>query len=334
MKRATLADVAKRAKVSKSTVSQYLNKRFDYMSDETRLRIERSIQELGYRPNVIARSLKQKKTFTIGVIVANILHMFSTQIIRAIEDVCHEKDYHVIVCNADDNPQKEKNYIDMLRAKQVDGLIVFPTGGNVELYKDMVESNFPLVFMDRIVSDVHVDTVLLDNQEASKKAVQYLIRKGYERIAIVTTSLIQNVTPRIERVEGYKQALHDFGIPIRQEYIKGLEVTNMKEGLYEMFSLPHPPESIIAGNDLSLMEILKFLKERQLDIPDDVAVIGIDDVSFAHVYTPPLTTIKQPTFEMGKKAAELLFQKMNEPSKHENVQIYRFEPELINRESC
>ena len=122
------------------------------MSEQTRERVAASIEELDYRPNIVARSLKQKSTFTIGVIVANILHSFSTQIIRAIENKFHEKGFHIIVCNADDEPDKEKDYIEMLMAKQVDGIIIFPTGGNVNLYEQMKKTDFPIVFMDRTIS--------------------------------------------------------------------------------------------------------------------------------------------------------------------------------------
>lgn len=334
MKKVTIADVAKHANVSKSTVSQYLNKRYDYMSQKTKERIEKAIRELGYQPNFVARSLKQKKTSTIGVIVANILHAFSTQVIRAIEDACHENDYHAIVCNADDDPEKEKNYIEMLMAKQVDGLIVFPTGGNIDLYRSMVEAKFPLVFLDRIVSDVPVDAVLLDNETASKLAVNHFISKGYERIGIVTTSLIRNVTPRVERIAGYKKALKENGIPVLDAYVKGLEVDRIKVGLTEMFSLDRPPQAILAGNDLALMEILNYAKENKLTIPRDLALIGIDDVSFANIYHPPLTTVKQPAFKMGKKAAELLLEKMEQQDPEREPCVYRFAPQLIERESC
>ena len=122
-----MQDVAEKAGVSKSTVSQYLNGRFEYMSAETKKRIQTAIEALGYRPNQVAKSLKQKRTSTIGLIVANILHRFSTLVCRAVEDTCHEQDYHAIICNADDNPEKERKYIDMLRAKQVDGILVIPS---------------------------------------------------------------------------------------------------------------------------------------------------------------------------------------------------------------
>ena len=157
---------SKACEVSKSTVSQFLNKRYEYMSELTRERIELAIEELDYRPNIVARSLTQKSTFTVGVIVANILHSFSTHIIRAIENKFYEKGFHIIVCNADDEPDKEKEYIEMLMAKQVDGIIIFPTGGNVDLYKRMKKSGFPLVFMDRTIADLGIETVLLDNDKA------------------------------------------------------------------------------------------------------------------------------------------------------------------------
>jgi LacI family kdg operon repressor len=332
MKKVTMADVAKQANVSKSTVSQYLNKRYDYMGEKTKERIELAVRELGYQPNYIARSLKQKKTSTIGVIVANILHTFSTQVIRAIEDVCHENDFHVIVCNADDDPRKEKKYIEMLRAKQVDGMIVFPTGGNIELYQTMLQQQFPLVFLDRIVSEVAVDSVLLDNEEASRIAVNHFVENGYERIGIITTSLIRNITPRVERIEGYKRALKEQGIPLVEDYVKGFELEQIKKGLKEMLTLRKPPQAILAGNDLSLMEILSHVKENELRVPTDIALIGIDEVSFANIFSPPLTTIAQPTFEMGKKAAELLFEKISNGFQ-EGSEIYRFKPKLMVRKS-
>jgi LacI family kdg operon repressor len=333
MKRITMQDVARLANVSKSTVSQYLNKRYDYMGEETKQRIENAINELGYHPNIVARSLKQKRTSTIGVILANILHSFSTKIIRAIEDVCNDNDFHVILCNADDDPSKEENYINMLRAKQVDGIIVFPTGGNVELYQSLVSERFPLVFLDRKVDEIPVDTVLLDNEAASYLAVQHFLERGHTRIGIITSSLVRNITPRVERIEGYKKALRENGIPIKEEYIKGLEVEKMKQGLRDMLAANEPPTAILAGNDLTLMEILNYVKENGLTIPNDLALIGIDDVSFANLFSPSLTTVSQPAFEMGKKAAELLLEKIRSNESEGDAQIYRYSPTLIVRKS-
>lgn len=304
------------------------------MGVETKNKIEKAIEELNYQPNIVARSLKVKSTKTIGVIVANILHEFSTQIIRAIEDVCHELDFHIIVCNADDNPIKEEKYINMLFAKQIDGLIVFPTSENIDLYDRLQNSNFPIVFMDRRIPNNNIDSILLDNEKAAAMAVEEFIAHGYERIGIITTSAANNVTPRRERLKGFEKAILENNLPLLPEYIKSVEVNHIQLELEKMFDLAEPPQALLAGNDLTLFEVLKFVRKNKLLIPRDIAVIGIDDVSFADLYNPPLTTIKQPTFEMGEKAAELLFNKINKVENDSPNSIYRFDPELIVRMSC
>jgi LacI family kdg operon repressor len=305
------------------------------MGEKTKEKIELAIKELGYHPNIVARSLKQKSTSTIGVIVANILHAFSTQVIRAIEDYCHESDFHIIVCNADDNPEKEKKYIEMLHAKQVDGIIIFPTGGNKSLYQKMVDDNYPLVFIDRTIKDINIPSIMLDNEKASDLAVSHFVEKGYERIGIITTSISRSVASRIERINGFKKSLVEHKVPVVDDYIKSLEVEHIQGALHEMLALKEPPQAILAGNDLSLMEILKYVKANSLTIPNDLAVIVIDEVSFASLYNPALTVVSQPVFEMGKQAAALVLQQIQTKAKEESqTMIYRFEPTLISRESC
>ncbi|CDQ18519.1 transcriptional regulator, LacI family [Halobacillus karajensis] len=333
MKNVTIADVAKQAEVSKSTVSQYLNKRYDYMGEKTKQRIQEAVEKLGYQPNIVARSLKQKATKTIGVIVANILHNFTTKVVRAIEDVCHASDFHTIICNADDDPVKEKYYIEMLRAKQVDGLIIFPTGDNRDLYQKMLDSSYPVVFMDREVEGMDIPSIMLHNEKAAELAVEHFLEKGYRRIGMMTTSLINHTTPRVERVEGYKKALRRSGIPIYKDYIISGEPQSLQTELEELLHLERPPEGILAGNDLVLIEILKYAKQKGVRVPEDLAVIGIDDVSFASFYTPAITTVAQPTFKMGKAGAELLLnivQKQEETTKQASL---RFEPTLMIRDS-
>ncbi len=329
-----MAEVAKRAETSKSTVSQYLNKRYEYMSDKTRKRIEEAIEELNYHPNIVARSLKQKTTFTVGVIVANILHSFSTHVIRTLEADFNAQGFHTIICNADDDPEKERKYIEMLLAKQVDGLIVFPTGENLDLYEQMKKRNFPIVFMDRKVDSYAIDTVMLDNHRAAEMAVDLFVERGYLRIAIVTTSLIRNVSPRVERIEGYKRALEKHGLPMDSELIKTAEPNQLDKVLDELFQLSSPPQALLAGNDIVLTQVLAYLKGHQLSIPQDVAVIGVDEVSFAGFYTPPLTIIEQPKIAMAHKAAELLLEKISEQQQSKETSIYRMEPSLIDRSSC
>ncbi|WP_152655374.1 LacI family DNA-binding transcriptional regulator [Oceanobacillus sp. CFH 90083] len=334
MKRITMADVAEYAGVSKSTISQYLNGRFDYMSEETRVKIAQAVKDLNYRPNMVARSLKQKSSTTIGVIVANILHVFSTQVIRAIEDFCHQKGFHVIVCNADDQPEKEKKYIEMLKAKQVDGIIAFPTGDNVDLYQQLLDEGYPLVFMDRIVKELKVDTIILDNQEAARLAAEALIQGDYQHIAMVSPPLIEQVTPRVERVNAFQEFVQQTDAEAPRVSLIAGRIHTIYEKLDAFFQNEAHPDAIFAINDRVLHEVLSFFSRNNIRIPDDVAVINVDDVSFADFYNPPLTTISQPAFEMGKKAAEILFANMLKGKTDKHAEILRFKPILVRRKSC
>ncbi|MGJ9459610.1 LacI family DNA-binding transcriptional regulator [Oceanobacillus sp. CF4.6] len=329
MKTVTIGDVAKRAGVSKSTVSQYLNGRYEYMAVETKERIKKIIAELDYNPNKIARSLKQKKTTTIGVILANILYSFNTKVMRAIEDICNESGYHVIICNADDNPEKEKRYIEMLLSKQVDGIIAMPTSSNIELYQKLWKRNFPLVFIDRILPDMKVSTMLLDNEKATKLCVGELAGNGYEKIAIMTMTPATS-TPRRERLVGYKKAVEEYGVYTNGDYVIASPIKEMQIRLENLMESQNRPEALIATNDLTLMEILKYVRVNNLKVPEDLALIGIDEISFADIYTPSLSTIAQPTFEIGAGAAELLIEKIN-GKELDKGNVHRFEPELIRR---
>lgn len=303
------------------------------MSEKTKKKIELAIQELDYRPNIVARSLSQKTTYTIGIIVANILHSFSTHIIRAVEQDFNRHGFHTIVCNANDDPKTERQYIEMLLAKQVDGIIIFPTGDNVDLYKQMQKKHYPIVFIDRKIEELNIPSILLENEQAAGMAVNVLVEEGYERIAIMTPSITRQITPRIERIAGYKKAMSQHNLPIREEYIHSVEVQEMYDRLQSMFELKVQPEAIIAGNDRVLVEVLNFAKEKQLDIPNDLAIIGIDEVPFASFFTPSLTTVSQPAIEMAVKAVDLLLQQIKGELKLSEQTIIRFAGQLNERQS-
>lgn len=335
VKKITISDVAKHAGVSKSTVSQYLNGRYEYMSEHTRKKIELTIKELNYRPNVVARSLSKKTTYTIGIIVANILHYFSTQIIREVEQSFNKQGFHTIVCNADDEPEKERQYIEMLMAKQVDGMIIFPTGDNLDLYRQMQKQQYPIVFLDRTIEGLKIPSILLQNEKAAEMSVDILAKNGYTRIAMMTASVVHNITPRLERIEGYKKALLKNGINVRDEYIHSVDLVEMKERLHSMFQLDenNRPEAIIAGSDLVLIEVLNYAKEHQLKIPKDVAIVAIDDVPYASFFTPTLTTVSQPTANMAQKAVELLLKQIKGKENLKSDKIIRFDGQLNERQS-
>jgi len=333
MKKITMQDVAVKAGVSKSTVSQYINNRFEFMGASTKLRVEAAIKELGYIPNQVAKSLKQKKTGTIGVIVANILHTFSTEIIRAIEDECERNGFHLFVCNADDQPEKERSYIDMLMAKQVDGLIIFPTNGNNEYYKQLKAAEFPIVFVDRTINEPIFPTLLLDNESASQIAIEQLAKKGRKKIGLVSTSIAQKVTPRVERIMGYKKAMDFYGLEVKERWIVAEERQEIGGRLQILWDSEDRPEAFFATNDLALIELLKFIKKNKLAIPEDIGVIAIDDSPFLEMATTPISVIKQPTFEIGQHAATTLLQLIVSKDFKEQYEERRYAPILVERES-
>ncbi|MCL1701503.1 LacI family DNA-binding transcriptional regulator [Lysinibacillus sp. Bpr_S20] len=330
MKKTTIADVAQYANVSNSTVSQYLNKRYEYMSVETRKKIEEAIEALQYRPNLMARSLKQKSTFTIGVIVANIIHDFSTKIINALEAEFDKEGFHMIVCNSADNPQKEKKHVETLLEKQVDGMIVFPTGENKNLYVRLHQQAMPIVFIDRFLEGVDIPAVLLDNFSAMDMAVE-TFRK--QPLAIVTTSLTLPITPRVERLEGFRQALRNRNLFIDERYIKNGEPAKMEEVFNQLFALEQPPKGIIAANDRIFQELMIYIKKRNLHVPNDLQVIAVDDVPYAKFTHPSITTLEQPILPMAQKSASILLAKIKKEHIANDQKLYRFNPILIQRDS-
>lgn len=327
MKRVTINDVAQAAHVSKTTVSHYLNGRYTAMGEDTKKRISRAVRDLNYQPNVVAKSLKDKKTMTIGIIVANILHSFSTQIIRAIEDYARRVNYHVIVCNADNDSHKEEDYIRMLRAKQVDGIVVIPTEGNAGLFTGLAAEGYPTVFVDRIIGGAPVPSFMLDNETAVRVAFSHLTAKGHSAIGFVSQPLC-GITPRHERLDEYRRLCGKNDMETF-EIIGKLDA--MEDCISRLTSEGKLPGALIVSNDLALFEVLKALKHLGLIIPDDVSIITIDDIGFAEFFNPAITAVAQPAFSIGTEAAQSLFDIIN--GGEHPVKTHRFKPELIIRES-
>ncbi|MFB7640958.1 LacI family DNA-binding transcriptional regulator [Peribacillus butanolivorans] len=332
-KKTTISDVAEKAGVSKSTVSQYINQRFRYMSAETKDRIEQVIQELDFRPNDNARNLKVKKTKVIGILVANILHTLSTEIIRTVEEQFRQHGMKVFICDSADDPEKEKEYLDLLVSTQVDGIIIFPVGNDFKVYNYLIDHSIPMVFVDRLVDGVTSDSVLLDNHAAIFLAVSMLAEKGHENIAFLTLPIDIPITPRLERIEGFKKAMASYDFEVREDDIYSLPRNQIQEKLAQIFDTEKPPTAIVAGNDLVLREILSYLKKQKVSIPNEVAIISIDDVAYSEFYEPSITTIGQPIQQMGIKVAELLLDRITNPVQAPFI-TYRFAPELIVRSSC
>lgn len=334
MAKVRIIDVAQKAGVSKSTVSQFLNKRYEFMSEDTRKRIAQAVKELGFQPNAVARSLKMKKTNTVGIVVANVLHPFSTAVSRGVEDYCQERGYNVILCNADDNPEKEKAYIEMLQMKQADGIIIAPTGANNDLLKKDINRGFPIVVFDRKFDELNTDLVYSDNRKGTYMAIEHLIQLGHKRIALISTKG-PNISTRSERIEGYYDVLNKYGIDVDEQLIICLSKNESDEKLESLWSLENPPTAVFTTNDLMTIKVLTFLREKSINIPGEVAVIGFDDLPMAHLLASPLTVVAQPTYEIGVRAAELLLQNIESDENQYQRYVQHIYPcQLIIRESC
>ncbi|WP_411842878.1 LacI family DNA-binding transcriptional regulator [Salinicoccus sp. HZC-1] len=302
MKRITIKDVAEHSGVSISTVSQYLNGRYNYMGEDTKNRIKEAVVELGYRPNFMARNLKNRSTKTVGIIVSNILHHFAVSLTRKIEDYCDENNYNLIICNADDDPQKEEKYINGLMEKQVDGILIMPTTANDELYKKLANQNFPVVFVDRFMKQVDIPSFKLDNHHAVETAYEYLKDKGMENYCYIGTSDEMDITPRVERMEQFKK------LEPGQKIITG-ENDRLYDHIEAEFT-DGESNGIILANDFALMAFLKFANEENLDLGKN-HLIAIDDVPLADVYRPQISTIAQPVEEIAQNAYRTLMKRID-----------------------
>ena len=325
--------VAEKAGVSTATVSRVLNN-FPGVREKTKKKVMKIISELNYEVNGVARSLRQKKTFKIGIIVENILSQFYSTLAKSIEDIANKYGYSVILCNGDDDPEKELNYLKVLRSSRVDGIIIAPTGKNADYVNSLMQSNIKIVLVDRLIEGVDCDAVLVDNEKGAYTAVKYLIDKGYKKIAIID-GFIDRTTGK-ERLKGYLRALNENNIVRNDDFIK-IGDFKKRSGIVfanELLENKNKPEAIFAANiDLTLGTLLSA-KKFGLKIPDDLAVIGFDDSDWAQILDSPLTVISQPVYDLGATSAEVLIKNIEEDGKFkEEKLIITLNTKLIERDS-
>jgi DNA-binding LacI/PurR family transcriptional regulator len=254
-----------------------------------------------------------------------------------VEDYCKDLGFNLILCNADDDPHKEEEYIDMLTDKQIDGLIINTTGHNEEMVISLNE-RLPVVLIDRKISKVSVDMVAVNNVNGALAAVRHLIHLGYRDIALFTMPYSE-ISPRAERVEGYKQALAESGIPFRPEFVVEAQPTEaaLQKKLEVLLSSNRPPGAIFGTNNLMSMTIVRTLKKMGIGIPEEIALVSFDDWEWAELIEPPITVVAQPTYEIGKKAAKLLIshiKSMETKQRPYKPSMVILEPKLIKRKSC
>jgi LacI family transcriptional regulator, fructose operon transcriptional repressor len=307
----SIKEVAAAAGVSTATVSRVLSNGL-HVRPEVRERVLATVERLGYRPNLVARSLRSQQSSTIGLIVSDISNPFFTAISRAVEDTAYEQGFSVLLCNTDENPEKEAIYLNLMRDTAVAGAIMSPTRKTVA---NFAESNLPLpiVVVDRFISNGDVDTVLLDNVDAAYRLITHLIERGYRRIA----ALCSEMSTGLERQVGYEKALRAHGLAPKSEYMK--YVPPKSEAGYaatlKMLDVAEPPDALFTINSLIAEGALQAIRERNLAIPDDIALVTFDDTTWSSLVQPPITLIAQPTYEIGKTAAELLIQRIADPGR-------------------
>jgi LacI family transcriptional regulator/LacI family repressor for deo operon, udp, cdd, tsx, nupC, and nupG len=330
---ARLQDVARIAEVSISTVSRVINEP-ELVNKETRRRVQKAIDELGYLPNRVARRLRGEGggAKLIGLVLPDIQNPFFADLARGVEDVAQQHGYLVFLGNSDEDAAKEKRYLDVMRAESVDGIIVPPSSETDEAVADLVRRQLPVVCVDRRLLRGKVDTVLVDNVRGAAEAMEHLIGLGHHRIGFIE-GLPQLSTSR-ERLQGYRQALEDHGISFDPSLVRqgdsrqesGRELTR------ELLELPDRPTALLVGNNLMTLGSLVMIHQKGLRIPEDVAILGYDDMPWALALNPPLTAVRQPGDEVGRRAMELLLQRIRDPQR--SVSLVMMQPELVVRKSC
>ncbi len=326
----SIKDVAIAAGVSTATVSRVLADK-PYVRGEVRNRVMAVVKELNYSPNRVARNLRSRKSNVIGLIVSDIENPFFQQISRAVEDVAYEQGYSVMLCNNDENPEKEILYLHLLRDENVAGIILSPTRQTADNFSEISELNIPMVVIDRRVSNVEVDNILIDNVQAAHTITTHLIEHGYRRIGAIFG--IGSTTGR-ERREGFVQALKAYDQQPSTDLVKYANPRE-KDGFnttLKMLQLPERPEAILTSNSLLAAGALRALRESEMAIPEEVAFASFDETTWAKLVVPALTVIEQPTYEIGRTAAELLLKRIHDPTRSHREVILR--AKLIIRQSC
>ncbi len=329
----SVEDVAQMAKVSTATVSRVLNKSAN-VRRATAERVLEAAKKLDYRPDRVARRMRVKTTdsLIIGLVITDIGNPFFSDLSRGVEDVAHRFKNAVMISNTDENPEKEKFYIDSMIAERVSGLIIAPTTGNIKYIQKLSENGFPMVCVDRKPQSLDIDSVLINNEKGAYAAVKRLLELGHKRIGIING--IKGLSTTNERYSGYKKAIKEANVPLAQELVvfENYKESGGQRGMHAFLSLEEPPTAVFATNNLMTLGCIEEIHRQKLTIPDDIALIGFDDMSWSLALNPPLTAVKQPGYELGVNAAELLIKRLNNPGY--NTTNIVLNPELIVRESC
>ncbi|OPJ57027.1 LacI family DNA-binding transcriptional regulator [Alkalithermobacter paradoxus] len=328
----TIKDIARLAGVSTATVSKIINNKDDSISKDTRDKVIRIMKESNYVPNTIARSLVTKKTKTIGLVIPDIANPFFPELARGAEDKANKEGYNLIICNTDDDTAKEDRYVSMLVEKMVDGIIFTASSERTSDFISLRNTKIPIILVDRDIDLEGINgKITVDNFIGAYEGTRHLIEQGHKDVIFIAGSLKSKTS--IDRLNGYKKALQDYSIEFKEENV--IEGSYKTEWGYEAVSnLLNKKQNFTAlfcANDLIAIGAIKALKENDIKTPQEVAVLGFDDIYISKLVDPQLSTVRQPIYEMGYKSVEILIDILkNKSSKEKDVVLI---PELIIRDS-
>ncbi|MCP2239033.1 LacI family DNA-binding transcriptional regulator [Thermoanaerobacterium thermosaccharolyticum] len=324
---ATIRDVAEKAGVTVTTVSRVLNNR-GYISEKTRKKVYEAMKELNYQPNELARSLYRRKSYLIGLLIPSVSHPFFAELTSYIEYYAYQNDYKILLCNSLQDVEKEKDYINMLKRHQVDGIII---GSHTLKTEQYLNVNLPIVAIDRYFSE-KIPYVASDNYNGGVLATKLLIQNGCRKIAHISGPLILN-TPANNRYKAFMDVVKEHNIEnvVVETKLNVFDTDEYKKLIIKLFT-DHPDiDGVFASSDLIAATIINAAREIGKEVPKDLKIVGYDDISIAKTIVPPLTTIRQPIEEMAKKTIEIILDQID----GKEVNIENVLPiTLIERESA
>ena len=306
----TIRTVAQRAGVSPATVSRVIGN-YGYVSQATRRKVEMVIQELGYRPDNIARSLVTKNTHTLGLILTDILNPFFAELARGVESITYKNDFSLLIANTDEDIEREKTILNTFIEKHVDGILLVPATSKASTHlQEIIEKQIPLVLVDRNAENISVDTVMVDNEIGAYRAVSHLIERGHEKIAMILDN--PDISTNMERLAGYRRALLDYGLVTNDLLVRCCQYTTQSahEIVYELLKEKDRPTALFTANNFITIGAIRAIFNMGMRIPEDVALVGFDDLGISQIGYPTVTAVVQPVYELGQTAAQRLLARL------------------------
>ncbi len=325
----TIQQVAEKAGVSTATVSRVLNDS-PLVTEELKLRVRRTIDEMGYYPNRSARNLRTKNVRKIGVLFADISNPFFTSVLTGIESALQRAGYILLLGNSNETSQTEQMHLNAFLEEGVAGIIFAPTTSSRGRYEKVLDFGTPMLTIDRVVEGLKVDTVMINNTDAAYHATSHLIKLGHKDVAFISGP--EKMSTSRFRQQGYQQAMRDAGHLSTRIVAGNFRQDGGYEAMQTLLGAPGWPSAVVVSNNLMTLGALQSIHEHGLAIPKDIAVVGFDDMPWVASIQPPLSVIAQPTFEMGTVAARLLIDRIQNPDNP--IQRITLETQLIIRKSC